>query len=87
MNNVTEALELAMQFERLQCYKKAISCLNLAIHFLTIIKSKRLNATILQLCDAKILECVQRRRQLQQLNDRIVLKKYVLLDTNIVTLH
>lgn len=80
MHNVSEALELAFRFEHLQYYSKAIICYNLAIHFLTLIKRKKLNYTILKLCDKKILECVRKRQKVQQLNDKILLKKYVLLD-------
>ncbi|AAZ38204.1 ORF-38 [Agrotis segetum nucleopolyhedrovirus A] len=79
MDNVIEAIALARQFEKLQFYNRAIVCCNLAIHFLTLVKRQRLNRAILELCDHKILECVRQRRRVQQKNNKVLLKKFVLL--------
>ncbi|ACI47407.1 unknown [Spodoptera litura nucleopolyhedrovirus II] len=79
MNSVTEALQLARQFEAARLYVKAAACYNLAIHFLTLLKSKKLAIPLMIMCDEKILHCVRERNRVIKLNKQIVLKKYVLL--------
>ncbi|QEI03435.1 hypothetical protein [Spodoptera cosmioides nucleopolyhedrovirus] len=79
MNDATEALELARHFEVVRLYNKAATCYNLAIHFLTLLKSKKLAKPLLMMCDQKILHCVRERNRIIKLNKQIVLKKYVLL--------
>nr|UWK31558.1 hypothetical protein [Spodoptera exigua multiple nucleopolyhedrovirus] len=79
MNNITEALQVARQLESARLYNKAAACYNLAIHFLTLLKSKKLNRQLLEMCDRKILHCVRERNRIIKLNKQIVLKKYVLI--------
>jgi hypothetical protein len=79
MNDVTEALQLARQLETARLYNKAAACHNLAIHFLTLLKTRKLARPLLEMCDRKILHCVRERNRIIKLNKQIVLKKYVLL--------
>lgn len=79
MNNVTEALQLASQFEQLQYYDKAIECNNLATLFLNRLKQHKLNGNILIMCDLKTLECTTSRKRLNKFKDDIMLKKYILI--------
>ncbi|QAT90320.1 hypothetical protein KM622_gp034 [Spodoptera exempta nucleopolyhedrovirus] len=81
MDNVVEALTLAEHFTSLRLHSRAISCYNLAIHFLNLLKThKQLDKDIVEMCDKKILECVKKRQIAQKLNDKVILKKYVLLN-------
>ncbi|AAM09158.1 hypothetical protein [Mamestra configurata nucleopolyhedrovirus A] len=79
MNDITEALELAAQFERLQFYDKAIECNNLATLFLNRIKQRNLNGDVLIMCDLKTLECATNRQKLNKRKDNLLLKKYILI--------
>lgn len=79
MNDVLEALSLAQEFEKVRLYRRAMCCYNLAIHFLTLLKRKRLDVAAIMMCDEKILYCVRERNRIRKLNNTIILKKYVLL--------
>ncbi|ABM45746.1 unknown protein [Spodoptera frugiperda multiple nucleopolyhedrovirus] len=82
MDNVTEALLLAKQYEKRQLYTKSMACYNLAIHFLVLLKRKRLQEIVLRMIDDKILHCVRERKKINELNKQIILKKYILIDDN-----
>jgi hypothetical protein len=83
MDNVIEALYLAQQFKRARLYDKAIQCNALAVHFLNKLKTLALPSRVLHMCDEKIAECIDDNQRIEKMKQKIVLKKYVLLNDNI----
>jgi hypothetical protein len=80
MDTVKEALQLAVDFERAHYYGKAMQCYTMAAYFINKIKvHKHLPEQVLRLCDQKILNCIKQRKRLQIINNKIQLKKYVLI--------